>query len=220
MNDVVKVLKAKNFLINELLIKNIDKSISLNDFLVFLAILNSSKEVFDCEEIAGILGLSSEEVMTAFNNLIIKELIDYKTVNENNKIREVISFERFYNKIAENLQTTSKKVVSSNIYETFQKELVRSLSPVEYEYINAWLDKGVSEDLIIGALKEAVLSGAKNFRYIDRILYDWRKQGFNSMNDVMAKRKSVSNVYQEEDNSNSDNDIEYFDYDWLNDDDE
>lgn len=220
MNDVVKVLKAKNFLINELLIKNIDKSISLNDFLVFLAILNSSKEVFDCEEIAGILGLSSEEVMTAFNNLIIKELIDYKTVNENNKIREVISFERFYNKIAENLQTISKKVVSSNIYETFQKELVRSLSPVEYEYINAWLDKGMSEDLIIGALKEAVLSGAKNFRYIDRILYDWRKQGFNSMNDVMAKRKPVSNVYQEEDNSNSDNDIEYFDYDWLNDDDE
>lgn len=220
MNDVVKVLKAKNFLINELLIKNIDKSISLNDFLVFLAILNSSKEVFDCEEIAGILGLSSGEVMTSFNNLIIKELIDYKTVNENNKIREVISFERFYNKITENLQTTSKKVVSSNIYETFQKELVRSLSPVEYEYINAWLDKGMSEDLIIGALKEAVLSGAKNFRYIDRILYDWRKQGFNSMNDVMAKRKSVSNVYQEEDNSNSDNDIEYFDYDWLNDDDE
>lgn len=220
MNDVVKVLKAKNFLINELLIKNIDKSISLNDFLVFLAILNSSKEVFDCEEIAGILGLSSEEVMTSFNNLIIKELIDYKTVNENNKIREVISFERFYNKIAENLQTISKKVVSSNIYETFQKELVRSLSPVEYEYINAWLDKGMSEDLIIGALKEAVLSGAKNFRYIDRILYDWRKQGFNSMNDVMAKRKPISNVYQEEDNSNSDNDIEYFDYDWLNDDDE
>ncbi len=220
MNDVVKVLKAKNFLINELLIKNIDKSISLNDFLVFLAILNSSKEVFDCEEIAGILGLSSGEVMTSFNNLIIKELIDYKTVNENNKIREVISFERFYNKIAENLQTTSKKVVSSNIYETFQKELVRSLSPVEYEYINAWLDKGMSEDLIIGALKDAVLSGAKNFRYIDRILYDWRKQGFNSMNDVVAKRKSVSNVYQEEDNSNSDNDIEYFDYDWLNDDDE
>ena len=220
MNDVVKVLKAKNFLINELLIKNIDKSISLNDFLVFLAILNSSKEVFDCEEIAGILGLSNEEVMTSFNNLIIKELIDYKTVNENNKIREVISFERFYNKIAENLQTISKKVVSSNIYETFQKELVRSLSPVEYEYINAWLDKGMSEDLIIGALKEAVLSGAKNFRYIDRILYDWRKQGFNSMNDVMAKRKSVANVYQEEDNSNSDNDIEYFDYDWLNDDDE
>ena len=220
MNDVVKVLKAKNFLINELLIKNIDKSISLNDFLVFLAILNSSKEVFDCEEIAGILGLSSGEVMTSFNNLIIKELIDYKTVNENNKIREVISFERFYNKIAENLQTTSKKVVSSNIYETFQKELVRSLSPVEYEYINAWLDKGMSDDLIIGALKDAVLSGAKNFRYIDRILYDWRKQGFNSMNDVVAKRKSVSNVYQEEDNSNSDNDIEYFDYDWLNDDDE
>lgn len=220
MNDVVKVLKAKSFLINELLIKNIDKSISLNDFLVFLAILNSSKEVFDCEEIAGILGLSNEEVMTSFNNLIIKELIDYKTVNENNKIREVISFERFYNKIAENLQTISKKVVSSNIYETFQKELVRSLSPVEYEYINAWIDKGMSEDLIIGALKEAVLSGAKNFRYIDRILYDWRKQGFNSMNDVMAKRKSVSNVYQEEDNSNSDNDIEYFDYDWLNDDDE
>ena len=96
---------------------------------------------------------------------------------------------------------------------------MRSLSPTEYEYINNWLEKGLSENLIIGALKEAVLSGVKNFRYIDRVLFDWQKKGYRSMNDVEAAKKKITNV-PEEISSNNDTNSEYFDYDWLNDDDE
>lgn len=219
MQNLNDILKANNLSINELLIQNMDKTLTLKDFLVFLKLLNTSCECFDCSKIAKNLGLTEEDVMTSFNNLIVKGFIEYKTIRENGIIKEIISLDKFYNNIALKLANQNKKEVSNNIYDIFQKELVRSLSPTEYEYINNWLEKGLSENLIIGALKEAVLSGVKNFRYIDRVLFDWQKKGYRSMNDVEAAKKKITNV-PEEISSNNDTNSEYFDYDWLNDDDE
>ena len=219
MQNLNDILKANNLSINELLIQNMDKTLTLKDFLVFLKLLNTSCECFDCSKIAKNLGLTEEDVMTSFNNLIVKGFIEYKTIRENGMIKEIISLDKFYNSIALKLANQNKKEVSNNIYDIFQKELVRSLSPTEYEYINNWLEKGLSENLIVGALKEAVLSGVKNFRYIDRVLFDWQKKGYRSMNDVEAAKKKITNV-PEEISSNNDTNPEYFDYDWLNDDDE
>ena len=219
MQNLNDILKANNLSINELLIQNMDKNLTLKDFLVFLKLLNTSCECFDCSKISKNLGLTEEDVMTSFNNLIVKGFIEYKTIRENGMIKEIISLDKFYNSIALKLANQNKKEVSNNIYDIFQKELVRSLSPTEYEYINNWLEKGLSENLIIGALKEAVLSGVKNFRYIDRVLFDWQKKGYRSMNDVEAAKKKITNI-PEEISSNNDTNPEYFDYDWLNDDDE
>lgn len=219
MQNLNDILKANNLSINELLIQNMDKNLTLKDFLVFLKLLNTSCECFDCSKIAKNLGLTEEDVMTSFNDLIVKGFIEYKTIRENGMIKEIISLDKFYNSIALKLANQNKKEVSNNIYDIFQKELVRSLSPTEYEYINNWLEKGLSENLIIGALKEAVLSGVKNFRYIDRVLFDWQKKGYRSMNDVEAAKKKITNV-PEEISSSNDTNPEYFDYDWLNDDDE
>ena len=218
MQNLNDILKANNLSINELLIQNMDKTLTLKDFLVFLKLLNTSCECFDCSKIAKNLGLTEEDVMTSFNNLIVKGFIEYKTIRENGMIKEIISLDKFYNNIALKLANQNKKEVSNNIYDIFQKELVRSLSPTEYEYINNWLEKGLSENLIIGALKEAVLSGVKNFRYIDRVLFDWQKKGYQSMNDVASSRKKESRIVSEENSNQSTS--EYFDYDWLNDDEE
>ena len=51
------------------------------------------------------------------------------------------------------------------------------------------------------------------------MLFDWQKKGYRSMNDVEAAKKKITNV-PEEISSNNDTNPEYFDYDWLNDDDE
>lgn len=219
MQNLNLILKANNLNINELLIQNMDKTLSLKDFLVFLKLLNMSCECFDCSKIANSLGLNEEDVMTSFNNLIVKGIIEYKPIRENGMIKEVISLDKFYNAIAMKIQNQNKKEVSNNIYDIFQKELVRSLSPIEYEYINNWLEKSIPEDLIIGALKDAVLSGVKNFRYIDRVLFDWQAKGYRSMNDVEASKRKIKNISKEIPVSNDDKE-EYFDYDWLNDDDE
>lgn len=219
MQNINQILKASNLSINELLIQNMDKDLTLKDFLVFLKLLNTSCECFDCSKIAKTLGLTEEDVMTSFNNLIIKGIIEYKPVKENGKIKEVISLDKFYNNVALKLNNQNKLDISNNIYDIFQKELVRSLSPTEYEYINNWLEKGLTEDLIIGALKEAVLSGVKSFRYIDRVLFDWQEKGYRSMNDVEISKKKNTKVPEKINQANNSNE-EYFDYDWLNDDDE
>lgn len=219
MQNINQILKASNLSINELLIQNMDKDLTLKDFLVFLKLLNTSCECFDCSKMAKTLGLTEEDVMNSFNNLIIKGIIEYKPVKENGKIKEVISLDKFYNNVALKLNNQNKLDISNNIYDIFQKELVRSLSPTEYEYINNWLEKGLTEDLIIGALKEAVLSGVKSFRYIDRVLFDWQEKGYRSMNDVEISKKKNTKAPEKINQDNNSNE-EYFDYDWLNDDDE
>lgn len=219
MQNINQILKASNLSINELLIQNMDKDLTLKDFLVFLKLLNTSCECFDCSKMAKTLGLTEEDVMTSFNNLIIKGIIEYKPVKENGKIKEVISLDKFYNNVALKLNNQNKLDISNNIYDIFQKELVRSLSPTEYEYINNWLEKGLTEDLIIGALTEAVLSGVKSFRYIDRVLFDWQEKGYRSMNDVEISKKKNTKAPEKVNQDNNSNE-EYFDYDWLNDDDE
>ena len=64
----------------------------------------------------------------------------------------------------------NKDEETSNIYSIFEKELNRTLSPIEYELINGWLECGYKEEIIISGLREAVFSGVNNFRYIDKIL--------------------------------------------------
>ena len=96
----------------------------------------------------------------------------------------------------------------SNIYSTFEKELGRSLSPIEYELIAGWLDLNYKEEIILAALKEAVFNGVNNFRYIDRILFEWNKKGVDSIDKVDKNKKEFKK--QKEEN------IEVPDYDWLN----
>ena len=67
----------------------------------------------------------------------------------------------------------------------------------------------------MGALREAVYNGVTNFKYIDRIIYEWEKKGFKTMDDVskhlMSRRENKSN-----NESISKTEQEVADYDWVN----
>jgi DNA replication protein len=72
-----------------------------------------------------------------------------------------------------------------HIYSIMEKEFGRPLSPIECETLTMWLDQdGHEPPIIIAALKEAVLSGKLNFRYIDRILFEWKKNGIRSVEEA------------------------------------
>ena len=87
---------------------------------------------------------------------------------------------------------------SSDIYSLIEKDFGRVLSPIEYETIKKWLDNGVKEDTIKKAVKEAVLNGVFNIRYVDKIIYAWGKKKI-------------------EKKDNDSLEIELFDYNWLED---
>lgn len=63
-----------------------------------------------------------------------------------------------------------------DLFTVFENEFVRPLTPMECETISSWLDKDrYPEELVLAALKEAVFAGKVHFRYIDRILLDWKR---------------------------------------------
>ena len=77
-----------------------------------------------------------------------------------------------------------------DLVETFQQELGRLLSPFEIEDLEKSLkEDGTSADLIKEALREAVLNGKPNWKYIQAILRNWRHEGIKSVVQVEAKRQ-------------------------------
>lgn len=60
--------------------------------------------------------------------------------------------------------------MKQNIIDTFQLEFKRLLTPLEQETIDDWRKLGYNDEQIREALKESVLSGTLNFRYMTKIL--------------------------------------------------
>ncbi|WP_059170930.1 DnaD domain-containing protein [Bacillus sp. FJAT-27445] len=70
----------------------------------------------------------------------------------------------------------------ADLYTVFEKEFGRPLSPFECETLAMWVDDDKHAPQIIKtALREAVMSGKLNFRYIDRILFEWKKNGIKTI---------------------------------------
>lgn len=203
------LIKEKDYTFKKLLFKLIkDFDLSLEELLLLVYFINQDKPVFDIKRISLITFLSSNEIMAAFSSLTGKGLVSIKTSKEDGKITEVIDITNTYRAMVSNININIKKQATTNIYTIFEKEFGRPLSPVEYEIIKAWITSGISEELIKGALKEAVFNNVRNLRYIDKILSEWEKKGFKSVDEVDSylKKKESNNPKQE-----------LFDYNWLED---
>ena len=195
MNNVRASFKTKNFIINENVVKTIKNlDITLKEFLLLLYFINI-KALLDLNDIKKVLGFN-EEILNTYTSLITKGLIEVKVFKDSGVVSEVISLDMFYDKLVMN---TKNEENNTDIYSKFESEFGRSLSPIEYETINRWLENGVSEEIITSALKEAVINGASNLRYIDKIIYEWTKKG------VKPKEEDYTFID---------------DFDWLNDGDE
>jgi DNA replication protein len=76
----------------------------------------------------------------------------------------------------------NKQAEETDLYTCFEKEFGRPLSPFECESLAMWMDDDHHDPVIIkAALREAVMSGKLNFRYIDRILFEWKKNGIKTI---------------------------------------
>ena len=108
-----------------------------------------------------------------------------------------------------------EKEINTNVFELVEREFGRTLSPMEYEIIKAWLDNGISEDLIKEAIKEATFNGVSNLRYIDKILYEWGKSGIKTPSDVENNRKKRNK--SRDDQKDLDMDMDIVDWNWFDD---
>lgn len=67
----------------------------------------------------------------------------------------------------------------------FEIEFGRYLTPIEREEVQDWLNLDhYSPDVIRLALREAVLSRAMSFKYVDRILLNWQRMNLKTSSEV------------------------------------
>ena len=151
--------------------------------------------------------MNNEEIINSFNTLMEKNLISTNIIKNGDRIDEEISLEGIYKLAATNINKKITKNQEKNIFELFENEFARPLTPMEYELINAWIESGINEDLIKEALKEATYNGVNNFRYIDKILYEWGKKGYKNIDDINKNKNK-----KEEKNERN---VSFFEYNWL-----
>ena len=207
---VISILK-NNISIPKILITNY-KNLKIGELelIVLIYLLGEENNEFNPSKISEELKLSLPEVLEVIEKLNKADLITINTNKNNGTIEEKLDLSNVYKKIAYLvINKKEKKEENTTIYDRFEEEFGRSLSSTEYEIIGAYIDDGFSDEIIECALKEAVYNGACNLRYIDKILYEWRKKGIKNKEDVL---KDKQNFKKQRDNKK----IELVDYDWLN----
>ena len=204
LGKLVDILKTEPFYVPNILLKNYKKLNITDSELIILIYLINTEKTFNPKQVANDLNFKLNDVMEIINSLIDKNIIKLEIINK--KVREEkINLEELYNKLAF-IIIDNKVKKSSNLFDVFEQEFGRTLSPMDYEIITDW-QKDFDDSLILLALKEAVFNNVTNLRYIDKIIRDWHKKGIKNEQDVINDRKKF-----ESKKSNK----KLFDYDWLN----
>ena len=172
---------------------------SSDDFLVWQFFYLQNTTVLgelSPSQIAEKIGKSVTEVNQAISRLTEKGLLQYRTIEFNGEIEVIfdatLALERLDNLFEKQVpnQVRSAPNDLKSLVEAFQQELGRLLTPFEIEDLEKSLkEDGTSADLIKEALREAVLNGKPNWKYIQAILRNWRREGIRSVAQVEAKRQ-------------------------------
>lgn len=212
---VLMIIEKGDYKVPYVLFRNYKKlDLSEVDLLTLIYLMNE-ETTFNPKKMREELDRSMAEVLEVVDHLCSKDFIELKMKQGPIK-EEYISLDPLYKKLAyfvTSKEVTPKEEKKSNIYDHFEQEFSRTLSPIEYELITGWLEAGFSEEIILLALKEAVYNGATNLRYVDKVLYEWKKKGIHNK-EAYEKDKEKFQQSKKEARPKK----ELLDYDWLNDD--
>lgn len=186
-------LAEGNIAIPKLLLRSY-KSIGLNEeeFMLLLHVysfIDSGNSFPTPNELAERMSCSEVRSMEILKYLIQRGYLQIEGKSEDGILAESYSLRPLWEKLLLYLMETDQKQVKHeheqaeiSIYSLFEQEFGRPLSPMECETLTIWLDQDQhSPQLIKAALREAVMSGKLNFRYIDRILFEWKKKGIETI---------------------------------------
>lgn len=198
----------KKFIVETIFLKeSLKQDLTLKEFIILMYFDNEYDGVFDVKKISKATCLNEKDVLASFGSLLDKKLLVLNSEkNESGKLIDKVSLDNLYKGIKESEKPKEKN--NNSLFIEFQKAYAKTLSSMDYELINAWLKCGYSESLILGALKEANYNGKSSLRYIDKILYEWNKKGFKTMDDVnkyLTKREDSSKLF----------DTKVLEYNWL-----
>lgn len=149
------------------------------------------------DELAKKVTLSERDVALILRKLVQRNLLQIEDVQEDNMRSQAYSLNGLWHlAFAETVYPEPEKKKTDKeeeaaIFILFEQEFGRPLSPFEIETVTLWLDEDMQPpSLIKAALREAVLMSKLNFRYIDRILREWKRKGIRSVDQARKQSKS------------------------------
>lgn len=168
------------------------------------------------EELASVLTVDEKECSSILRKLIQKGFLTIEQLyNDQHQLTEVYSLNPLWEKLF--TPKSEAPIPEGTLFILFEQEFGRPLSPFEIETINAWLDEDtIAPSLIKAALRESVLMGKLNFKYMDRILRDWKKKGINTVEEAREHSKSFRDkqVTTSEEAPKEKRDTSFY-YNWL-----
>lgn len=218
-NDVLQQILLNQVSVpSDLFVKYKHLGLNEQDIMVIMQLqrfFSQGTEFPTPKEIAQYVTFSESQCMNVLRKLVQKGYLEINSYhNEFNQLTESYNLHPLWKKL---METNESEVEESegSIFILFEQEFARALSPFEIEMINAWLDDDqFVPSLIKAALRESVLMSKLNFKYIDRILREWKKKGVTTVEQARESsqqfRKNTQKVtYQTEKNDRS------IYYNWL-----
>ena len=217
-SQLKELLKSGHLVVPFVFLKNYKKfELSMEEFIFLMYFYHLGERfLLNPELYCNDLGLELPVVMNYISVLTDKGFIQVDVLkNEKGVIEEYVTLEPFFQKMElifmdEAIQNKEE----SNIFEVIEKEFGRTISPMEYEIIKAWLDNNMSEDIITEAVREATFNGVSNLRYIDKILFEWNKKEITTVQEVEAMRKKR----EKKEDKGIDIDMDIVDWNWFDED--
>ena len=213
MENIIEIIKEKPIVIPRILFRDYKKlNINEEELIILIYIIDlGNRVVYNPDIFVKNLGFDKFKAMQIISNLVEKKIISITVEKDKKGIsEEYINIDLLYNKLFNDIINVEEKIYEdTNIFSKFENEFGRPISPMEYEIIKGWLNDKFSEEIITEALKEAVYNNVNNLRYIDKILYEWKKKGYKKKEDIV---KDNMKIKQEKSKNNN-----LFDYNWLED---
>ena len=141
-------------------------------------------------------------------NEIKKNSTEYDSLESD--ILENMDMDIEKNKENEKEKNNISSMSTTNIYEFLEQNFGRTITPLEYEKLNSWIDK-FDEEMVKQGIKSSVLNGVKKFSYLEAIFRNWIASGYKTIKDVLEHEEKMHTSKKEIAGDLKD----VFDYDWL-----
>lgn len=171
-----------------------------DDFLVWqFFYLHNTTSAGDIapSKIADSIGKTTSEVNQIINRLTTEGLLTVKTIELAGEVDIIFDASPVLERLDELLTPVANAAPQvqpenqlKDLVETFQQELGRLLTPFEIEDLTKTLQEDkLDPELVKEALREAVFNSKTNWKYIQAILRNWRREGITTVLQVEQRRQ-------------------------------
>lgn len=216
-------LKVRPVIIRQELLNNYNQlGINETELVILIKLIHASETSNKQPSIESLqqgTSLDSRAITSVIQSLIQSDLLELKVnKDEEGKFTEYMNLNPFYNKLSEIMEKMEvqhdeekSEVDFNTLFQQIEQAFARPLSPFEMETLNQWLDVDQHDlSVIQAALDEATSQNKLSFKYMDRILLNWKKNNVKTIEDS----KKISRQFNQPKMKHTVTKVPKFD--WLN----